>query len=173
MNDPTTDFVRLWTLHQPEVTRYLRSMVPRPGDAAEILQDVSIRLWEKWDEYDADRPFAPWAIRFAYLEVLKWRQKQAREKLVFSESLLEQIHARYEEEAPLAEARRQALAGCLSKLNDRQRKLISLRYGSYGAVKAHAEEAGLSMHKLYYALEKIRARLLECVKQTLHREGWI
>ena len=100
MIDPTTDFVRLWTQHQPEVTRYLRSMVPRSGDAAEILQDVSIRLWEKWDEYDTDRPFAPWAIRFAYLEVLKWRQRLAREKLVFSESLLEQIHTRYEEEAP-------------------------------------------------------------------------
>ena len=27
--------------------------------------------------------FVPWAIRFAYLEVLKWRQNQAREKLVF------------------------------------------------------------------------------------------
>ena len=47
-----------------------------------------------------------------------------------------------------------------------------MRYGIYGAVKARAEEAGVSMHKLYYALEKIRARLLDCVKQTLDREGW-
>jgi RNA polymerase sigma-70 factor (ECF subfamily) len=172
MTDPTANFVRLWTQHQPEVARYLRSMVPRHQDAAEILQDVSVRLWEKWDEYDADRPFAPWAIRFAYLEVLKWRQKQAREKLVFSGSLLEQIHARYEEEAPLMEARRRALTGCLGKLNDRQRELVSLRYSPRGSVKARAEEAGVSMHKLYYALEKIRARLLDCVELTLQREGW-
>ena len=39
-------------------------------------------------------PFVPWAIRFAYLEVLKWRQKLAREKLVFSDALLEQPNGR-------------------------------------------------------------------------------
>ena len=172
MSDPTTDFVRFWTQHQNEVARYLQSMVPRPADAAEILQDVSVRLWEKWDQYDQSRPFAPWAIRFAYLEVLKWRQKHAREKLVFSETLLEQIHTRHEEEAPLMEARRKVLEGCLEKLSDQQRKWVALRYGRYGAVKASAEKTGVSMHKVYYALEKIRTQLLDCVEQGLHKEGW-
>jgi len=172
MSHPTTDFVRCWTQHQNEVARYLHSMVPRAADAAEILQDVSVRLWEKWDQYDQSRPFAPWAIRFAYLEVLKWRQKHAREKLVFSESLLEQIHTRHEEEAPVMEARRKALEGCLEKLNEQQRKWVALRYGAYGSIKASAEKTGVSMHKLYYALEKIRAQLLDCVEQALRKEGW-
>jgi len=172
MSHPTTDFVRCWTQHQNEVARYLHSMVPRAADAAEILQDVSVLLWEKWDQYDQSRPFVPWAIRFAYLEVLKWRQKHAREKLVFSESLLEQIHTRHEEEAPVMEARRKALEGCLEKLNEQQRKWVALRYGAYGSIKASAEKTGVSMHKLYYALEKIRAQLLDCVEQALRKEGW-
>lgn len=170
--DPTAQFVRLWTRHQAEVERYIYSMVPRAADAAEVLQDVSVRLWEKWDQYDQDRPFVPWAIRFAYLEVLKWRQKLAREKLLFSDSLLEQLNTRYDEESALMEARRKALDGCLTGLTEQQRKWVNLRYGRHGAVKEEAKRTGISMHKLYYALEKIRANLLDCVGETMKREGW-
>jgi RNA polymerase sigma-70 factor (ECF subfamily) len=170
--DPTSDFVRLWTRHQAEVQRYVFSMVPRQADAAEVLQDVSVLLWKKWDQYDIDRPFVPWAIRFAYLEVLKWRQKQAREKLVFSDGLLEQLDGRFEEECPLNEARRNALDSCLTRLNEQERKWVNLRYGRHGAVKEEAENRGVSMHKLYYALEKIRGQLLSCINESLRKEGW-
>lgn len=170
--DPNSEFVRLWTRHQAEVERYLFMMIPRQADAAEVLQEVSVLLWKKWEQYDPERPFLPWAIRFAYLEVLKWRQRQAREKLVFSDSLLAQLHKRHDEEAPLMEARRKALDSCLSKLSDQQRKWVYLRYGRHGAVKEEAEKTGVSMHKLYYALEKIRGQLLDCVDLFLRKEGW-
>lgn len=170
--DPTAEFVRLWTRHQAEVERYVFMMVPRAADAAEVVQEISVKLWEKWDRYDASRPFAPWAIRFAYLEILKWRQRQAREKLVFSDALLEQLSSVHDAEAPIMEARRKALRGCLEELTEQQRKWVTLRYGRHGAVKEEARRTGVSMHKLYYALEKIRAQLLACIDQTMKREGW-
>jgi RNA polymerase sigma-70 factor (ECF subfamily) len=170
--DPTADYVRLWTRHQAEVERYVYMMVPRAADAAEVLQDVSVLLWQKWEKYDTTRPFVPWAIRFAYLEVLKWRQKQARERLVFSDGLLEQLSAAHDRDAPLMEARRKALDHCLLKLTDQQRKFVDLRYGRHGAIKEEARRTGTSMHKLYYALEKIRAQLIDCVGKTMNEEGW-
>ncbi|MDB3939834.1 sigma-70 family RNA polymerase sigma factor [Verrucomicrobiales bacterium] len=170
--DHTSDFVRLWTRHQAEVGRYVFMMIPRQADAAEVLQDVSVLLWKKWDQYDPERPFVPWAIRFAYLEVLKWRQKLARERLVFSDSLLEQLHARYEDYCPLTEARKKALESCLEKLSEQERKWVGLRYGRHGAVKEEAARSGISMHKLYYALEKIRAQLLACITESMREEGW-
>ena len=87
--DPSAEFVRLWTRHQAEIERYLFMMMPRTGDVGEILQDVSVKLWEKWGQFDQERPFVPWARKFAWFEVQKWRQRQAREKLVFSDGLLE------------------------------------------------------------------------------------
>jgi RNA polymerase sigma-70 factor (ECF subfamily) len=117
----TADLVRLWTRHQPEVARYVATLVPNPHSAAEILQMVSVGLWEKWTDYDPNRPFVPWAIRFAYFEVLKWRQKQARERLIFSDQTLEHLHAAFENETPLQEARRAALEGCLKKLTPQDR----------------------------------------------------
>ncbi len=170
--NPTSDFVRLWTCHQAEVERYVFSMIPRQADAAVVVQDVSVLLWRKWDKYDQERPFVPWAIRFAYLEILKWRRKQAREKLVFSDSLLEQLHSRHEEEMPLMEARRGALTKCMESLSEQQQKWVRLRYGRHGAVKQEAAESGISMHKIYYALEKIRDQLQDCIEQRLRKEGW-
>jgi RNA polymerase sigma-70 factor (ECF subfamily) len=170
--DSTSDFVRLWTRHQAEVERYLFAMIPRQADAAEVLQEVSVLLWKKWEEYDEDRPFVPWAIRFAYLEVLKWMQQQARERLVFSDELVEQLHHRFDEHCPLTEARTKALQNCLTKLGGQERKWIAMRYGRHGAIREEARRSGISMHKLYYALEKIRSNLLTCVTQSMRREGW-
>lgn len=170
--DDTAEFVRLWTRHQGEVERYVYMMVPRAADAAEVLQEVSVKLWEKWDQYDQERPLVPWAMKFAWLEVLKWRQRQGREKLVFSDGLLEQLSAVHDDEAPLVEARRRALEGCLGKLNGQERKWVEMRYSRHGAVKEEAARTGVSMHKLYYALERIRARLVDCVERTMKREGW-
>ena len=68
--------------------------------------------------------------------------------------------------------RRKALGTCLTRLNEQQRKWIDLRYGRHGGVKAEAERTGVSMHKLYYALEKIRGQLLDCVEQFLRKVGW-
>ena len=169
----TPDFVRLWTAHQSEIRRYIFLMIPRSRDAAEVLQEVSVRLWERWGDYDPGRPFAPWAIRFAYLEVLKWRQRQARERLVFSDSLLAQLDQAHEEEAPLGEARRGALQQCLSRLGEAERRWIGLRYGGHGAVKSEAVGSGKNLRKVYYALEKLRVILLHCVEQTLQKEGWL
>ena len=104
--------------------------------------------------------------------MLKWRQRQAREKLIFSDSLLQQLNVTLDEEAPLTEARNRALETCLTKLTEREKKWVHLRYGRHGAVKEEAERRGISLHKVYYAIEKIRGQLLNCIEQTLRREGW-
>ncbi|MGB1761356.1 MAG: sigma-70 family RNA polymerase sigma factor [Verrucomicrobiales bacterium] len=169
--DQTAEFVRLWTQYHRDVERYVFSMLPRPADASEVVQEVSVRLWEKWDSYDQDRPFLPWAMRFAYLQVLKWRQGKAREKLIFSDDLLSQINATNDYEEPLMEARRKTLTLCLDKLNKDDRRIVELRYGRHGAIKEEAKKTGVKMHKLYYALERIRIQLLNCIELNLQRSG--
>ena len=169
--DQTAEYVRLWTQYHREVERYVFSMLPRPADASEVVQEVSVRLWEKWDSYDQDRPFLPWAMRFAYLQVLKWRQGKAREKLIFSDDLLSQINATNDYEEPLMEARRKTLTLCLDKLNKDDRRIVELRYGRHGAIKEEAKKTGVKMHKLYYALERIRIQLLNCIELNLQRSG--
>tara|TARA_B100001250_G_scaffold413620_1_gene448361 strand:+ start:2426 stop:2950 length:525 start_codon:yes stop_codon:yes gene_type:complete len=169
--DQNAEFVRLWTQHHRDVERYVYSMIPRSADAAEVVQVVSVKLWEKWDNYDHERPFIPWAIRFAWLEVLKWRQRLAREKLVFSDELLQQLSSTHEELDPVMEMRRKILGQCLEKLKEEDRELVRLRYGRHGAIKEEAERTGKKMHVLYYALERIRVQLLNCIELNINRGG--
>ena len=169
--DNTAEFVRLWTQYHRDVERYVFSMLPRPADASEVVQEVSVRLWEKWDSYDQERPFLPWAMRFAYLQVLKWRQSKARDKLIFSDELLAQIKVTNDYEEPLMEARRKALLFCMGKLNSDDRRVIELRYSRHGAIKEEANKTGIKMHKLYYAVERIRMQLFNCIELNLQKNG--
>ena len=169
--DNAAEFVRLWTQYHRDVERYVFSMLPRPADASEVVQEVSVRLWEKWDSYDQERPFLPWAMRFAYLQVLKWRQSKARDKLIFSDELLAQIKVTNDYEEPLMEARRKALSFCMEKLDSDDRRIIELRYSRHGAIKKEAEKTGIKMHKLYYAIERIRMQLFNCIELNIKKNG--
>lgn len=147
-------------------------LVPRPADVEDILQETSAQLWKKFAQYDCERPFVAWATRFAYLEVLKWRQKQARDVLIFSDELVEKLDATINNEAPLLELRRRALDDCLDKLDERRRELLFDRYGQHGAIKQRALDESISVHKLYYLIHTIRRQLLACIDDKLQREGW-
>lgn len=172
MGKSTSSFVAVWTKSQPEVRRYIFLLIPTAADAEEVLQETAVKLWEKFDEYDPERPFTPWAIRFAHTEVMKHRQRVTRDRLVFSDALVALLHETVAEEAPMLEARRRALNSCLEMLNRKQRQLLLARYSRHGGVKEQAQALGVSIHKLYYQVSKLRTRLLTCVSNKLQEAGW-
>ena len=172
MSDVGADFVRLWTQCQPQVRRYIGMLIPRSADADDVLQQTATRLWEKFQEYDPERPFVSWAIRFAYHEVLSWRQRQARSRLVFSEEVVAQLDATINDESSLLEMRRRALDGCLKKLTERERDLLLSRYSKHGFIQQEAKKSRISAHKLYYVIDKLRFQLLKCIDGAMYREGW-
>jgi RNA polymerase sigma-70 factor (ECF subfamily) len=172
VDDAAPEFVSLWTRYQSEVRRYVCKLVPAAADAEDVMQQTALRLWEKFTEYDSDRPFVAWAIGFAYHEVLSWRQRQARNRLVFSEAILAQLHTTIGEESSLLELRRKALDGCLQKVDAQERERLLRRYSEHGAVQREAGESKTSPHKLYYAIEKLRARLMACIDAAMRQEGW-
>ena len=52
--------IRLLTLHQEEIFRFILSLHPHEEDARDILQEASVALCRKIEEYDASQPFLPW-----------------------------------------------------------------------------------------------------------------
>lgn len=172
MDDATSEFVSLWTRYQPEVRRYVSMFVRLAVDVEDVMQQTAASLWAKFGQYDRERPFVAWAMKFAYHEVLSWRQRQARDRLVFSDEVIAQLHDTIAEESPLLEVRRRALDGCLQKLSVQERSLLLRRYSEHGAVQEDAKQAKVSPHKLYYTIEKLRLRLLACIDGTLRQEGW-
>ena len=172
LNDLASEFVSLWTRYQPDVRRYVCMIVPLASDAEDVMQETAKRLWEKFEQYDSQRPFVPWAIGFAYHEILSWRQRQARDRLVFSEEIIAQLHTIIGQEPSVLELRRKALDGCLQKLEPAERDLLLRRYSQHGAIQQEAEKTKISRHKLYYGIEKMRVRLLACIDRKMQQEGW-
>jgi RNA polymerase sigma-70 factor (ECF subfamily) len=165
--DETERFVRLFAAGQTEILRYILALVPDIDDAQEILQEAAVDLWKKFDQYDPDYPFVPWACRFAYFQILKFREGQSRRRRFLSLEAIDQLAAERPEDSAMLDDRRRALATCLKRLNDFERLIVELRYTQRMSVVQVSEVTGRSIATLYKALERLRRRLFECVNRRL------
>lgn len=158
--------------HKDALYRYLLSLHPWADEIDDLLQDTAMTLWKKIDDYDPTREFLPWALRFAYFEVLRWRKHMRKRRFVLSEELIEQLSSSITEQEELDESRHAALQDCLRKLPNNQREIVKQRYGRKGTLKELAEHLGSSVHKIYHGLETARSSLTDCVQKTLLAKGY-
>jgi len=124
----SSEFIQSFTRVQRSLFLYILSLVPRPVDAEEILQETNLIVWTKSQQFQPGTNFRAWACQIAYFEVLKYRERKQREKLTFNPDLMELIAAESLQQAELMDRRRQALADCLLKLRESDRALIQTRY---------------------------------------------
>ncbi len=163
--------IMLLTEHQERLFRYIFSLVPLEADAKDILQETSVALFRKFDQYDESRPFLPWAYRFAYLQVQKHREKASRAPLFFSEDVMDLLASERDRHEPALEERLRLLDRCLEKLGTEDRALLTSRYARRESAEAMMERFSLSRRTLFRNLEGLRRRLHECVTRQLEAEG--
>ncbi len=157
-------FVRRFTHHEPDLRRFLRSMLPTHTDTDEVLQQTAIVIWKKFDQYDPDTHFMKWACVIARFEALAYRRKMARDRHVFREDILSLIADESLEEIDQQNLEEEALEHCLSQLPEGQRKLVELAYTPGIKVKDLAAEAGSSPEAFYMRLNRIRRNLMKCIE---------
>ncbi|MBE7495044.1 MAG: sigma-70 family RNA polymerase sigma factor [Verrucomicrobiaceae bacterium] len=174
MSDPAPnaeDLILLLTRHQEALFRYIFSLVPCEADARDILQETSVALFRKFDQYDATRPFLPWAYRFAYLQVQKHREKAARSPLLFSEDVMDLIANERALIEPRLDERLRLLDACLAKLTPQDKELVTRRYALREGAEEMMRRFAMSRRTLFRNLEMLRQRLHECVTRQLETEG--
>lgn len=164
-------FVRLLTQHERELRRYAVMLLADAVAVDDVLQESSVALWRKFDEFDSTQPFVPWACRFVYYEVLKHRKQQQTRRRFFSEATLEALADECVPSHDVFEAQRRALSDCLAQLPISDRELIGLRYATSASIATLARDTGQPAKALYRALERIRRVLSECVQRKLALEG--
>src|SRR5882762_7664700 len=86
-------FVQLFSVHQRSVHAYVSTLVPSSADADDIMQETSLALWKKFQEFDPQRDFFRWACGVAFVTVLRFRRRTAKDKLWFNEEVLQLISA--------------------------------------------------------------------------------
>lgn len=161
------EFVGLWIRHQNDLLRTIAPLVGSMNDAQDVLQETAIALWRKFSTYDQQRPFLPWARQFAKHEVLMFHRRRQRYTFL-SESLIEALAERQNQQEAISEHRRRVLVGCMDRLRDSDQSLLRLRYAEPGTtIQQVAQATGQTANALYKALQRIRQQLLVCLERKL------
>ena len=166
-----TEFARLLVQFDRPLLRYIMTFIPRRDDAEEVLQRTATVIWEKFDEFDRQREFLPWALRVAYFEVLNFRKQIARDRLVFCEEVMEAVAETRHSLASRLEAQRHALRLCLGELSADDQALLRRRYGDAETIAALAGERGKTAKALYRRLDRLREAIARCAYRRMQLDG--
>jgi len=171
-NSDSELFLSLITASHDQLRRYIYTFLPSEEDVKDVLQEVCIAIFRKFDEYDKSRPFLPWAYRFAYLKVLAFNKRQRLRRVVWLPTeVLELLAVTREEEEPVLARRLAALEECLEKLSDQDRRLIRARYVDRAPTERIATAFTQSRRTLFRNLERVRRLLFDCVSRSMVLEG--
>ena len=165
------DFVQAFMACRVDLSRYVLSLVRDVSAVDDIMQDLAVALWRKYDDYDVSRPFLPWACRFAFYQVLKHRQRTRRRGWQLSDERALDLAANPTKDE-FQEARKDALQSCLGSLPSEDRELLKCRYESKETIQQMAQRTKISVHKLYHALDRIRDELMTAVRGKMREQGW-
>lgn len=164
-------FVELYSEHEPQIRSFLRSLLPTNNDVDEVLQEVSVVIWKKFDRFDESTDFMRWVYVIARLEALKYRRKHARNRLVFDDTVYTLMADEGKEEHPKRKEELSALEKCLSTLPDNQRSLIDTIYKNRTKTVDLAEKMKTTVSSLYMKLTRTRKALYKCIKQRVQTEA--
>ena len=161
----------LLTQHQRRIFSYIYTLVPDRHHAEDLLQESSLVICEKFDEFELGTDFVAWACQIAWWRVRAAQQKFARSKVLFDQELLEAVAQTAAELSDEVSERHGALDLCLHKLPPRDHEMILLRYEPGCGGEEAARRAGRSMDSAYKALNRIRKLLFDCVTHQLAAKG--
>ncbi|MEM6916894.1 MAG: sigma-70 family RNA polymerase sigma factor [Verrucomicrobiota bacterium] len=157
-------FVSRFAHHEPDLRRFIRSLLPTWTDTDEVLQQTAIVIWRKFDQYDPDTNFMKWACVIARFEALAYRRKMARDRLVFREDVLDLMAEEGSEELDSRASEHEALEACLLAMPEKQRQFLTLAYTPGVKIKEMAKEAGSSAASFYMRLKRLRRQLMQCME---------
>ena len=162
-----SEFVALLTEHQSALRYYVASLLPGDSAAADVAQQANATIWKKRDDFELGTNFKAWIFSIARYEVLNYRKKDSRDRLVFSEEMEDLIASELPERVGDLDLKQEALKGCLQKLKPADRDLIQNRYFEGTPLAEYSSQINRSVGSLKVTLHRIRNRLLHCVESKL------
>tara|TARA_R110000850_G_scaffold64807_3_gene145373 strand:+ start:195 stop:731 length:537 start_codon:yes stop_codon:yes gene_type:complete len=163
-------FLRLFVENEEALRGFVRSLVPTLDDARDVMQEVAVVLWQKFETLDSPDNFRRWAFGVARFETLAFRRDKARDRHVFSEDLMSLLEAEASAQGQQVQGEARALEHCLTRLPQKQRALIAGAYESGTKIDDMARETGRTPMSLYKALHRIRLILADCIQNSLKQE---
>lgn len=167
----TPAFVQHLTGCQSALYAFISALLGGAEAAGDVLQETNLVLWSKAGEFDPNRPFLAWAYTFARFQVMAWRKKQSRSRLVLDDDLVARVAEEFEARDFQTERQLEVLENCLSQLPAAQRELVDSRYTHGDAVQEIAGRMGRPENVIAASLYRIRKALMQCMQTKLGQEA--
>lgn len=164
------DVVRLtahWTRAQPVVAGFVSSVVSNYHDAEDIIQNVSMVVAVRFQDYDPQRNFTKWALGIAKNKVLVYYRDQKKEKQILDKALIERIENGYGDMAPQLGPVHEALRRCMNKIKTRDRQLLVKWYVEQRGPDDITHSMGIAKSTVYVILHRMRMALKHCIQRQL------
>lgn len=163
-------FLRLFMEHEESLRVFVRSLLFSHEEEREVMQDVAVVLWRKFDASMDTQSFCRWAFGVARMEALAFRRDRARDRHTFGDEVFELLGQMIFEQTNALEAERRALSACLQKLPEEQRRLVQAAYSPGVKIDELAAQMGRTAMALYKSLHRARLTLMDCTRRVLASE---
>lgn len=153
---------------------FIRAMVRDNQAAEDIFQEVWLRLDDALKREVEIANIPAWCRGVARNLILHHWRDLKKMKFVADEELLNLVATAFEEHDPAQSywrARENALRGCMERLPERSRHILSLRYDSGLSLAAVAERLDRTVTAVTKLLSRVRQLLRDCVNEKLQLEG--
>jgi len=168
--DPAASRVELnvlWTKAHPVVLAFIRSTIRDFHRSEDVMQEVAATAAEKFDQYDRQRPFPPWALGIARNKVLAYLRKNTNDRHVFDDETVGKIATVcVEVEGELSDMR-SALEICMEQVKGRARKILEMRYVRNQTPAVISRATGMSANAVSVMLHRVRQALRECIQRQV------
>ena len=162
------EFIRLFAAAQPSLHRYICSLLPHFGEADDILQEVAVICWEKFEAYDSSKAFQAWAFGIARNKVLHSKRRFVRTQNLISNAFEQKAEEYFSrQEAGFQEERQDALFVCIDKLDDKQQSILQMRYKEKLSSDNMASTLKRTSQQIRTQLSRLRASLKTCINNKL------
>lgn len=163
----------LYVQHVDRVFRTVRGLLRSDADAEDVTQDAMLTVLTSLDKYTprADSRFAAWVMAIA-LNTARRRFRRRRPELTATGELPETADEGADPADSLDRARRRrALLIALAELPERERVILSLRYGAELNATDIGAAIGIEPATIRKILERVRIRLGARIEALLNPTG--
>ena len=173
MRNQEQEFIEHLQNAQTRLYSYVHMLVQNVNDADDVLQQTTLILWRKFEEYDRERSFLSWACGIARFEAFNHLRKHKRNVVKLSDQIdILLVESLGEVSSTEYDQRREALPKCIQRLNEADRSLLHQHYAHSKTVRQIAEGLDRTPQSVHNSLKRIRNALLSCIRSTLSQEAF-
>lgn len=170
------EFVGLILAYDARIRGFISSLMISWKDVDDVMQNSCMAAYRKLKSFSyegshPDEAFVRWVCTIAKYEVLMYYRRKQSDRVTFSSEVIEELAKLQLEHSEKFQDRIDALSVCIEQLGDDEKSLIQMRYWHGISVAQIGDRIGRTANGVYKALERVRAKLMSCIRLRLKAEG--